>query len=136
MYGEDEANRETQAQAQHLYGSVQGNYYTLYKAFFQFDLWRQSYIQAGIILPYVVLAPTVAAGGLSLGQLQQIVRAFGQVEGSLQFFVLNWGTVVELQSIYRRLRAFERGCKAGNEAGEGIDGGEEERERLLTGLGH
>tara|TARA_B110000977_G_C10976594_1_gene454463 strand:+ start:746 stop:916 length:171 start_codon:yes stop_codon:yes gene_type:complete len=39
--------------------------------------------------------------------MQQIVRAFGRVEGSLQFLVRSWPTIVELISIYKRLRSFE-----------------------------
>jgi peptide/bleomycin uptake transporter len=39
--------------------------------------------------------------------LQQILRAFDRVENSFQFLVHSWGTIVELISIYKRLRAFE-----------------------------
>jgi peptide/bleomycin uptake transporter len=39
--------------------------------------------------------------------MQQIVRAFGRVEMSFQFLVRSWGTIVELISVYKRLRAFE-----------------------------
>jgi peptide/bleomycin uptake transporter len=39
--------------------------------------------------------------------MQQIVRAFGRVESSLQFLVRSWSTIVELISIYKRLRSFE-----------------------------
>jgi peptide/bleomycin uptake transporter len=39
--------------------------------------------------------------------LQQIVRAFGRVEMSFQFLVRSWSTIVELISVYKRLRAFE-----------------------------
>jgi peptide/bleomycin uptake transporter len=35
------------------------------------------------------------------------VRAFGRVESSLQFLVRSWSTIVELISIYKRLRSFE-----------------------------
>jgi peptide/bleomycin uptake transporter len=39
--------------------------------------------------------------------MQQIIRAFGRVESSLQFLVRSWPTIVELISIYKRLKAFE-----------------------------
>ncbi|HXE49085.1 MAG TPA: SbmA/BacA-like family transporter, partial [Ramlibacter sp.] len=32
---------------------------------------------------------------------------FGRVEQSFQYLVLSWTTVVELISVYKRLRAFE-----------------------------
>jgi peptide/bleomycin uptake transporter len=47
------------------------------------------------------------AGAITLGAMQQIVRAFGRVEMSFQFLVRSWGTIVELISVYKRLRAFE-----------------------------
>jgi len=39
--------------------------------------------------------------------LQQILHAFSQVETSFQFLVRSWTLIVELISVYRRLRAFE-----------------------------
>ena len=39
--------------------------------------------------------------------MQQIIRAFGRVESSFQYLVKSWTTIVELISIYKRLRAFE-----------------------------
>jgi len=53
------------------------------------------------------LAPTIVSGAITLGVMQQIVRAFGRVESSLQFLVRSWSTIVELISIYKRLRSFE-----------------------------
>jgi peptide/bleomycin uptake transporter len=34
-------------------------------------------------------------------------RRFGRVESSFQYLVNSWSTIVELMSIYKRLRAFE-----------------------------
>ena len=53
------------------------------------------------------MAPAIVAGGLTLGVMQQIIRAFGRVEGSFQYLVNSWTTIVSLISIYKRLRAFE-----------------------------
>ena len=39
--------------------------------------------------------------------VQQITRAFGRVEGSLQYLVKSWSTIVELISVWKRLREFE-----------------------------
>jgi len=47
-------------------------------------------------------------GVITLGVMQQIVRAFGRVESSFQYLVNSWTTIVELISVYKRLRAFER----------------------------
>jgi peptide/bleomycin uptake transporter len=47
------------------------------------------------------------AGALTLGVMNQTLRAFGRVEGSFQYLVNSWSTIVSLISIYKRLRAFE-----------------------------
>lgn len=102
---------EAHAQQQVLAGlfhDVRTNYVRLYLHFMYVDLTRWSYIQAGVLLPYIVLGPTLVAGGLTLGIMQQIVRAFGKVENALQYVITNWASVVELLSVYQRLRTFER----------------------------
>jgi peptide/bleomycin uptake transporter len=65
-----------------------------------------------VLVPYIALGPTLVAGAITLGVMQQIVRAFGRVESAFQYLVLSWTTVVELLSVYKRLRAFERQIKA------------------------
>ena len=47
------------------------------------------------------------AGVVTLGVMQQIIRAFGRVEGSMQYLLKAWPTIIELASVYKRLREFE-----------------------------
>ena len=56
------------------------------------------------------------AGVVTLGVLQQILRAFDRVETSFQFLVNSWSIIVELISIYKRLKAFESQIKVGGPA--------------------
>ena len=83
------------------------NYFRLYLNFLYFNVVRYGYLQASVLVPYIALAPSIVAGGLTLGVMQQIIRAFGRVEGSFQYLVKSWTTIVSLISIYKRLRAFE-----------------------------
>ena len=39
--------------------------------------------------------------------MQQIIRAFGRVEGSMQYILKAWPTIIELASVFKRLREFE-----------------------------
>jgi peptide/bleomycin uptake transporter len=39
--------------------------------------------------------------------MNQILNAFGQVRSSFQYLVNSWTTIVELLSIYKRLRTLE-----------------------------
>ena len=43
-----------------------------------------------------------------MDSLQQIARAFGRVESSLQYLVRSWPIIVELISVRRRLAEFEK----------------------------
>ena len=68
---------------------------------------RIFYLQIGNLVPYIALTPTIASGAITLGVMQQIIRAFNRVEGSFQYLINSWTTIVELLSVYKRLKAFE-----------------------------
>ena len=61
-----------------------------------------------VIVSHIALAPTIVSGVVTLGFVQQIIRAFSRVETSLQYLVRSWPIIVELISVHRRLREFER----------------------------
>jgi peptide/bleomycin uptake transporter len=107
VLGEDDADRAQAPTLQELFRAVRANYFRLYLNFLYFNIVRYGYLQASVLVPYVALAPSIVAGGLTLGVMQQIIRAFGRVEGSFQYLVKSWTTIVSLISIYKRLRAFE-----------------------------
>ena len=73
-----------------------------------FNTVKWTYFQGMVIVPYLALAPTIVSGAITLGFVQQITRAFGRVEGSLQYLVKSWATIVELMSVWKRLREFEK----------------------------
>jgi peptide/bleomycin uptake transporter len=108
VYGEDDANRASPPVAGRLFADVRLNYFRLFFHYLYFDVAKWSYLQFGVLVPYIALAPTLVGGVVTLGVMQQIVRAFGRVESAFQFLVLSWSTVIELISVYKRLRAFEK----------------------------
>ncbi|HYD74768.1 peptide antibiotic transporter SbmA [Ramlibacter sp.] len=116
VYGEDDPARASPPETGRLFGDVRKNYFRLFFHYLYFDVAKWSYIQFGVLVPYIALAPTMVSGAVTLGVMQQIVRAFGRVESSFQFLVLSWSTIVELMSVYKRLRAFERQIEAGDAA--------------------
>jgi peptide/bleomycin uptake transporter len=107
VLGEDNADRAQAPTLQGLFRDVRQNYFRLYWNFLYFNIVRYGYLQASVLVPYIALAPSIVAGGLTLGVMQQVIRAFGRVEGSFQYLVKSWTTIVSLISIYKRLRAFE-----------------------------
>ncbi len=107
VFGEEYADRAQPPTLGELFANVRGNYFRLYLNYLYFNVVRYGYLQASVLVPYVALAPSIVAGGLTLGVMQQIVRAFQRVETSFQYLVTAWPTIVELISIYKRLQAFE-----------------------------
>ncbi|MCD9551156.1 peptide antibiotic transporter SbmA [Photobacterium carnosum] len=107
VFGEDNPQRAKPETVKDLFFNVRKNYFNLYRHYLYFDIAKWSYIQYTVIVPYIALGPAIISGALTLGVLQQILRAFGKVEESFQFLVHSWSTIVELMSIYKRLRSFE-----------------------------
>jgi peptide/bleomycin uptake transporter len=107
VYGEDDAGRARPPTMRELFANVRKNYFRLYFNFLYFNVGRMLYLQVDNIFPYLVLGPTIVAGVITLGLLQQILNAFEQVRSSFQYLVNSWTTIVELLSIYKRLRSFE-----------------------------
>ena len=64
-------------------------------------------MQADNVIVYAFLFPTIVMGKITLGIMNQILRAFGQVASSFQFLVASWTTIIDLISVYKRLQAFE-----------------------------
>ncbi len=114
VLGEDNEMRASPPTLVELFTNVRKNYFRLYLNYLYFNVVRYSYLQAGVILPYIALGPTIVSAGVTLGVMQQILRAFQRVEDSFQFLVKSWTTIVELMSVYKRLSAFERAI-AGDE---------------------
>jgi peptide/bleomycin uptake transporter len=108
VLGEDDPSRAAPDILRDLFQEVRRNYFRLFFHYMYFDVARYSYLQFSVLVPYIALAPTIVAGSLTLGLMQQIVRAFGRVEHSFQYLVESWTTIVELISVYKRLRGFER----------------------------
>jgi putative ATP-binding cassette transporter len=57
----------------------------------------------------MVAAPRYFSGEISLGVLSQIAQAFGQVQGSLSWFVDNYGALASWKASTDRLLTFQQG---------------------------
>ena len=89
-----------------LFDDVRKIHYLSYLRYLYFNIGRIAYLQANVLSAYVFLAPAIVAGVVTLGVMQQIIRAFGRVETSLQYLVRSWPIIVELISVWKRLREF------------------------------
>ena len=107
VLGEDFKENAQPIRIDSLYGGVRKIHYKMYFHYLYFNAVKWSYLQGMVIVPYLALAPTIVTGAITLGFVQQIIRAFGRVETSLQYLVRSWPIIVELISVWKRLREFE-----------------------------
>lgn len=107
VYGEDHDDRAQPATTGELFENVRRNYFRLYGHYVYFNIVRYTYLQADNIFSFIILGPSLVAHKITFGPLNQISNAFGRVTNSLQFLLNSWSTIVELQSVHKRLRAFE-----------------------------
>lgn len=94
-----------------IFKDVRKIHFTNYARYAVFNVARLSCLQANVLVGYVVLAPAIVSGAITLGVMQQILRAFGRVEGSMMYLFKSWSTIIELMSVYKRLREFEAKLK-------------------------
>lgn len=107
VLGEDDPTHADPPTLTDLFGAVRRNYFRLYLHFMYFNIGRIVYLQTDNIFPYIILGPTIVGGKITLGAMNRVLSAFGQVRSSFQYLINSWSTMVELISIYKRLRAFE-----------------------------
>ena len=107
VLGEDDPARADPPTLSELFADVRRNYFRLYLNFMYFNVGRIVYLQTDVVFPYILLGPTIVSGKITLGAMNQILNAFEQVRSAFQYLVNSWSTIVELISIYQRLRGFE-----------------------------
>ena len=107
VLGEDDENRAEPIALQELFANVRKNYFRIYLHYTYFNLFRNFYFQLNNLFAYVLLVPTIAAGSITLGLMNQIIRAFSEVTSSFQYLVRSWSTIIDLISVFKRLQAFE-----------------------------
>ena len=111
VYAEDDTQRASPPVATQLFGALKKSYHRLFFHYLYFDAGKLTYLQYGIVVPFLVLGPTVIAGTLTLGMFAQTIRSFDRIQTSFQVLVRNWASMVELMSVFKRLRAFEANIK-------------------------
>jgi peptide/bleomycin uptake transporter len=111
VIAEDDGNVRPK-KIEEFFDDVRKIHFLSYIRYLYFNIGRMAYLQANVLSAYVFLAPAIVAGVMTLGVMQQIIRAFGRVEGSMQYLLKSWPTIIELLSVYRRLREFEDELKS------------------------
>jgi peptide/bleomycin uptake transporter len=107
VLGEDDPTHADPPTLATLFENIRRNYFRFYLNYMYFNVGRYVYLQTDNIFPYILIVPSIVAGKLTLGVMQQILGAFTEVRSSFQFLVNSWSTIVDLISVQKRLRAFE-----------------------------
>lgn len=109
VYAEDDrknyANNESIVS---LFTGLKINYKRLFLHYGYFNIWLYLFEQIMVIVPFLIMAPSLFLGVIQLGIIIQVGNAFDQVRSSFSIFITNWTTITQLRSIYKRLDEFEK----------------------------
>ena len=108
VYAEDDRARMTLAGTMELFMGVRFNNFRLFNHYAYFNLWSNLYAQTMIIFPYLLMGPSLFAGVITLGVIQQVGNAFGKVNDAFSYLIDRWTDITELRSIHKRLTEFEK----------------------------
>ncbi|HEY1933528.1 MAG TPA: ABC transporter ATP-binding protein/permease [Acetobacteraceae bacterium] len=110
--GEHEEN----ALLHHRFTAVVGNWFAIMRRMKLLNTLVVGYNQVAVIFPLVASAPRYFAGTIELGGLMQTADAFGQVQGSLSWFVGAYTQLANWRAIVERLTTFNRAIVAARAA--------------------
>ena len=96
------------------FGSVVGNWYSLMQRQKQLTFFTQSYTQASVIFPYIVVSPAYFSGAMQLGGLMQTASAFNSVQNALSYFITAYRQIAEWRAVVVRLTGFREAIAAGH----------------------
>jgi len=107
VYSEDDKKYANLPAMVELFLGLRPNYFRLFNHYTYFNLWSNIYNQLMIILPYLVMAPSLFGGAITLGVVTQTGNAFGKVNEGFSFFIERWVDITKFLSVIKRLKEFE-----------------------------
>jgi putative ATP-binding cassette transporter len=97
------------------FARVVGNWIALIKRQKQLNFFTQSYSQASVIFPYLMVSPVYFSGAMQLGGLMQTASAFNSVQTALSYFVTSYQSIAQYRAVVTRLAGFEDAIVAGRD---------------------
>ncbi len=107
VHGEDDESRAHPTTLAELFLAIRQNYFSVYFNWAYFGMAKWLYLAIDVMVAYALLGPTIISGTITLGFLTRASSAFGTVQRAFQYLIDSSDRIVDLMSIYRRLRAFE-----------------------------
>jgi len=97
------------------FGLIFANWMAIMQRQKKLTFFTQSYSQASVIFPYVMVSPAYFSGAMQLGGLMQTASAFNSVQTALSYFVNAYRSIAEYQAVVQRLSGFEDAIVAGRD---------------------
>jgi len=98
------------------FGLIVSNWIAIMQRQKQLTFFTQSYSQASVIFPYLMVSPAYFSGAMQLGGLMQTASAFNSVQTALSYFITAYQTIAQYRSVVTRLAGFEDAIVAGRNA--------------------
>ena len=98
------------------FGLLIDNWYALMQRQKKLLFYTQSYGQAAVVFPYLMVSPAYFSHAMPLGGLMQTGSAFSTVQDALSYFVSAYRDIAEFLAIVNRLAGFEKAIEAGRAA--------------------
>jgi vitamin B12/bleomycin/antimicrobial peptide transport system ATP-binding/permease protein len=97
------------------FGQVVGNWIGIMKRQKRLQFFTQSYGQASVIFPYLMVSPVYFSRAMQLGGMMQTASAFNSVQNALSYFVTAYLSIAEYRAVVTRLSGFEDAINAGRD---------------------
>jgi putative ATP-binding cassette transporter len=97
------------------FSRVVDNWIAIIKRQKQLTFFTQSYSQASVIFPYLMVSPVYFSGAMQLGGLMQTASAFNSVQTALSYFVEAYPSIAQYRAVVTRLSGFEDAIIAGRD---------------------
>jgi putative ATP-binding cassette transporter len=104
------------------FAQVIGNWWQIMFKRKQLGWFTSFYQQLAIIFPYVVVSPRFFSGAIPLGAIFQTASAFGQVQGSLSWFIGAYTQIAVWKATVDRLIGFTAALEQVRQQADKIDG--------------
>jgi putative ATP-binding cassette transporter len=98
------------------FGQIVTNWIAIMNLQKQLTFFTQSYSQASVIFPYIMVSPAYFSGAMQLGGLMQTGSAFNSVQTALSYFITAYQQIAQYRAVITRLSGFEDAIQAGRNA--------------------
>ncbi len=120
------------------FSEIVQNYFAIVVRNMKLTTFTQSFFQASVVIPYIIVAPYYFTGQITLGVMTQTAGAFSRVEGALTFFISRYQSLASYKAVVDRLSSFgdamKRAQSLGSEPPHIKHGASKDRDLVLRDL--